>query len=847
LSQKEYYTHVSQSYGKILYRGYKIDDSGKRIRVHGKLPYKPTLYVESQEKLDNPFKSLLNPDLTLKEMRFESIPEAREFVKKFTGVMKIHGYAPNRFEYDFIAQAFPTVSEVLLEDLQAIGFDIETKVGVNGPSGVPDPYLALEEITHIAFQNHKTEKVTSYTTAKISMRNEDGVEYTVFKKEEDLLEAIICYIEREDPDIIYGFYSDGFDMPYIVNRIRNVLGVKALNRLSPFGEVKEREYEVNGKIITEYTIVGRTHFDTQAMYKKFVLTKREKYSLDALAKIELGVGKLENPCSTFKEFCESEEHIDLFARYNVIDTKRLTELDKKCGLLSLGVSLAYLMKANFSDVFSPVKYWECYIMSILRNENAFVEVVRQENHGTAIPGAYVEEPIPGFYDWVVSIDATALYPSIMKGLNLSPETFVGMMPDVNVQAMLDGKTYRDFEIDDEYTMAANGAMFHKKFTGIVPRLVDNVLVGRKIAKNEMLRLKQLYVDTKDEKYKKMSELQNVLQGALKVAANSLFGVFLQPGFMFYDPRIGEAITLTGQYIIMHVGDHCNKRFNEYFKTNGVKYTIYRDTDSCFFTLKNVVEKYWSGLPDLKIVDALDKLIESHLRKFIDEATDTIADSQNYYIKTIFFKRENICSGGFWLAKKKYALKVYDSEGVRYPDGDYKIMGIEVVRSSTPEIARISLKECVVKVIDKDIESLREVVRGAHEQFRTVPIGRIAFPRGANNLIEYSHEETIYKKGCPIAVRAALLYNHHIDRLGLQGLYEHIQEGDKIQFIYVKEPNHFRENIIAFSEELPKEFNLDKFIDRELQFEKVFMAPLNGILKAVGWKLEEESTLDDFFG
>lgn len=843
MAQKEYYTNVTSRFGKILYRGYIVDDSGKRKRVHAKLDFKPTLYLESTEKTSE-FNSLFGK--SLKEKTFESMADSREFIKTYKDVMPIYGYSANRTEYEFIARYFPDVMSILLEDLVVIGFDIETEVGVNGPPGVPDPEKALEEITHIAFEDHLTGKIVSYTTAPISLDDSADVTYTRFDTEKELLLAIIKYIEVTDPDIMYGFYSDFFDIPYIINRIRNILGEKAMCRLSPFGIVDEREYEVNGKVCIEYTIVGRTLFDTQAMYKKFVLTKREAYSLDALAKIELGVGKLENPCSTFKEFSESPEHVNRFAEYNVIDTKRLTELDKKCGLLDLAVSLAYLTKSNFNDVFSPVRYWECYIMSILLNENKFVSVTNQSNGSREIPGAYVEEPVPGFYEWVVSIDATALYPSIMKCLNLSPETLVGVLDGVDVQGFLDGKTHKDFGYDDDLSLAANGAMFHHKFVGIVPRLVDNVLVGRRIAKNEMLRLKQLYVDTKDPQYKKLSDLQNILQGALKVAANSFYGVFLQKGFMFYDPRIGEAITLTGQYIIMKVGDHCNKRFNDFFKTDSKKYTCYRDTDSCFFSFGDIVKKYYSGKTDLQIVDALDKLIEKHLRPFIDEATDEIASAQNHYTKTIFFKRENICSGGFWLAKKKYALKVYDSEGVRYPEGDYKIMGIEVVRSSTPAIAREALKQCVIHVIDKDIDKVRNDVNIAHQQFLTVPVEEIAFPRGANNLSVYSSKETIYGKGTPIAVRGALLHNHYLEKMSLEDKYEPIQEGAKIRFIYLKEPNHFKENIIAFTDNLPPEFRLHDYVDREMQFEKVFLAPLNSIMKAVGWKLEEESSLDDFF-
>ncbi len=494
--------------------------------------------------------------------------------------------------------------------------------------------------------------------------------------------------------------------------------------------------------------------------------------------------------------------------------------------------------------------------------------------------------------------------------------------------------------------------------------------------------------------KKIVDLQNTLQQAFKVCANSLFGICGNEGFIFYDHRLAEGITHTGQFILRYIGNHMDMRLNEFFKTKDLKYVYYGDTDSLYMAFGNVVEKYYKGKTDLEITSALDKLMEQHLRKFVNEATDHIASVQNYYKKTIKFKREAIGSGGFWCVhpdtniftdkgelnivdlfnsigstddirevtninclsvstnnseiidtithvmrkqysgdmytistpngysvkvtanhlvlvlskigqewvmaknlcysdtivdlgdvgyvsnltitkehydgwvydisvkenanffangicvhncgKKKYALKVYNNEGVQYNDGDYKILGLEVVRSSTPAIARKALKECVIHIINKDIEKLRSVVAVTHGEFKVAAIEQIAFPRSANNLVKYSSETMIYSKGTPIAVRGALLHNHFMQKLNLTDMYQSIEEGARIKFIYLKEPNHFKENIIAFEETLPKEFNLDKYIDRELQFDKVFTAPLDGILKAVGWELEEKSSLDDFF-
>lgn len=838
----QFYTHVSSRYGKIYYRGYE-HKNGKKVRVHGKIPFSPTIYFETKEESE--YKSIYGKNL--KPRKFDTIPAAREYVKQYKGTIKMYGYEPNRWQYEFIALNYQEPMQVMLSELKATGFDIETRVGVNGPPGVPDPYLALEEITHIAFENHATGEMVSYTTAPITIMEHEGCKMVRFETEAELLEAIIRYIQEEDPDIIYGFYSEFFDVPYLINRINRVLGDDEANRLSPFGIIDEREYEIDEEVRKEYTIVGRTHYDIQAMYRKFVLQKEEKYSLDHLAKVNLGVGKLENPCTTFKQFSEAEEHIETFAHYNVIDTKRMTQLDKAKGLIALGVMLAYTMKCCFEDVYSPVRYWECSIQSMLLNEKKFVNIERQSNGNESIPGAYVSEPIPGLYAWLISIDAASLYPSIMKALNLSPETLVGVKEGVTVDEMLLGKTLKDFGITEDFTLAANGAMFRKDVKGIVPRVVDFALGGRKIAKNEMLRYKQLYVDTGDAKYKTLSDIQNVLQNALKTGANSLYGVFLQQGFMFYDPRLGKAITLSGQYIIMKVGTHCDKRFNEFFKTDNLTYTFYSDTDSCYLNMKPVVDKYWKDQPDLKIVDALDKLMETKLRPFINEATDEIARVQNHFDKTIHFKREAISSSGFWCAKKKYAIKVYDNEGVRYPDGDYKIMGIEVVRSSTPQLVRDRLKEAVKLIIDGKLQETRDFAVDVRKEFNTCNITDIAFPGGANNLAKWRDPNRVYIKGTPIAAKASLMYNKLLaDVKDGYEKYDAIGEGDKIKYIYIDEPNPIREKVIAFVDDLPVEFNLHKYVDRATQYEKTFKNPLNNIFKAVGWELEEAVTLDEFF-
>lgn len=345
---------------------------------------------------------------------------------------------------------------------------------------------------------------------------------------------------------------------------------------------------------------------------------------------------------------------------------------------------------------------------------------------------------------------------------------------------------------------------------------------------------------------KIVTLKGTSQSAVKVLNNSGYGAMSQVGFMFFDNRLAEGITMSGRYIIQYVSYHFNKRLNDFFRTKDVNYIVYMDTDSSFLTFDTIVKKHYSGKTDEEIVTALDNLMEKHLRPLIEEATDKISEIQNYYKKNIYFKREKIISSGFWCAPKKYALKVYDNEGVRYKEPDYSITGIEVVRSSTPMLARTDLRECVKLIIDKDIDGLRKLVVESKKRFMVAPIEDIAFPRSVNNLLAYTNKETIYSKGTPIAVRGALLFNHMIAKKGLDKDIQPIEESDKILFVYLTLPNTLKENVIGFVDKLPKEFKLDDCVDRETQFQKVFLDPLEGMMKAVSWELEEQACLDDLF-
>ena len=593
---KEFYTNAVVKYGKVLYRGYAYDDAGNKKRVHGKVNYKPTLYLESDTETD--YKSLFGK--ALKPKQFDTITLAKEFVKSYEDVMPIYGYATNRFEYNFLADSFPDKLELGVGDINICIIDIETTTD----HGKIDTVNVPEEITLISYLNHRTKKIVTFGSRKSTTDN-----YILCRDEKDLLTQFVKYVEQEDCDIFSGWNISGFDVPYLVNRGYKIIGEDMTKRLSPFGQIDVKEENIKGKSKQVFTIVGRTVLDMLELYLKFTFVKRSNNRLDTIAKVELGHGKLENPYATFKEFYETSWN--LFVSYNQVDCIRVSELEDKLGLIALAMTIAYKAKINLGDVYGPVKIWECLILGTLHKENTFVPIKRKVNSSDGIIGAYVHDPKPGFYDWIVSVDAAQMYPNVNIGLNMSPETIVDYIfggNDVDMLAITNAGGVAGIELSianesgdtseliklsntpmfyalklahkNDYACAANGALFSKKFQGIIPRLMQQLADDRSQDKKQMLEAKQKFIDTGDIKYKLISVIKGTSQLALKTLSNSGYGAISQSGFMFFDNRIAEGITMSGRYIIQYVSSHFNIKLNNFFKTTGFDYVAYMDTDSC---------------------------------------------------------------------------------------------------------------------------------------------------------------------------------------------------------------------------------------------------------------------------
>jgi DNA polymerase elongation subunit (family B) len=431
---------------------------------------------------------------------------------------------------------------------------------------------------------------------------------------------------------------------------------------------------------------------------------------------------------------------------------------------------------------------------------------------------------------------------------MSPET---MIPNHSYDTTIEGMVNHVFDISNEtvdvdLTMAANGYFYKRDRQGMFPEIVQKLFDDRQRYKKLMIAAQKQYEETKDKKYQKEISKFNNFQMARKIQLNSLFGAWGNEYFRFYDDRIAEGITITGQYIIQRVGIALNEYLNKICGTEKFDYAFYSDTDSCYITLDPLVRKFYAGQPKDKIIEILDKICEDKIVKVINKACDGIGDYTNAFQRKIIFKREAISDRGIWVAKKRYALNVYDNEGVRYKDPKLKVMGLEIVKSSTPEPVRESLREAVRLALTSTEGELHKFIDDTESKFKTLKPHEIAFPRGVKGLAKYSDNANIYKSATPMHVRGSLLYNFHVKKKNLEKKFELIQEGEKIKFLYLVEPNPISENCIAFIGQLPDELGLTKFVDYNTMFEKSFIEPLNAIIEGMGWSAKPQASLASLF-
>ena len=660
----KFYTNVEQAGNRLLVRGY---EGGQPFSY--RVPFSPTLYVPTKNYSE--WRTLEGD--CVEPINMGSINEAKEFIKKYKEVEEFPIYGNSRYLYQYIAQEHP--EEEIRYDVSKIRvftIDIETAA----ENGFPNIETADQEILAISIKDSYTGRIVVFGARPFD--NKDSmVDYMHFRSEETMLMAFLQYWNENCPDVVTGWNVQLFDIPYIARRIDRILGEKFTKTLSPWKLISSREIVIKGRKQIAYDLPGISTLDYFDLYRKFTYTNQESYRLDHIAFVELGQKKLDHSeYDTFKEFYENDWQ--KFIEYNIHDVRLVDRLDDKMKLIELAFTMAYDAKVNYEDVFSQVRMWDNYIYVELLKRKIAIPPKKEATKDAKYAGAYVKEPKPGFYDWVVSFDLNSLYPHLIMQYNISPETLHDARhSSVTVDKILE----KQVEIDGEFAVCANGAQYRKDKDGFLPQMMKKMYDSRVIFKKKMIEAKKQYEKTPTIELTKEIARYNNIQMAKKISLNSAYGAIGNEHFRYYRLANAEAITLSGQVSIRWIENRMNQYLNKLLSTDKEDYVIASDTDSIYLNLGPLVNKFFGNKSGDKaaVVTILDKICQEKLEPFIERSYQELADYVSAYDQKMSMKRENIADRGIWTAKKRYILNVWDSEGVRYKEPKMKIMGLETAR------------------------------------------------------------------------------------------------------------------------------------------------------------------------
>ena len=825
-----FYTSVVRYGNSMLYRGY--DASGKRVIK--KETFSPKFYVPAQKVTG--WSGL--DEVPVGAVEMPTMREAKAWLEQYKDVSGFNIYGTTNYIHQYITEKFPREIEFNRDAVNVMSLDIETDYD----NGFPTPDKAEHPVLAITT---KSSKDNVYRVWACGDYNKEAalikpVQYIKCEDEWDLLLKFLDYFGNEysSPDVITGWNVKFFDIPYLVNRVAKVLGIDQVKKFSPWGMVDYRQITRMGRTDETYDLRGIQTLDYLDLFKKFGYTygPQESYKLNHIAYVVLGEKKL-----SYDEFGSLKnlykEDFQKYIDYNIKDVQLIERLEEKMGLITLAMTVAYKGGVNYTDTFGVTSIWESIIYRKLLSNKIVPPIKIGDNFKTQFAGGYVKEPQIGLHDWVVSFDLNSLYPNLIVQYNMSPETLTGNSTYGGVDYYMDGN-----KTDIDFSTAANGSTYRKDKQGVIPTIIEDYYSERSSVKKMQLASEKQYQKTKTiELEREINTLSNK-QLAIKILMNSLYGALGNKYFRYFDLRLAEGVTLSGQLAIQWAEKAMNEAMNKILKTDK-DYVIAIDTDSLYCNFGPLV----SQLNPKDPVAFLDKICKEHFEPVLAKAYDQLFINMNGYKNRMEMSREAIADRGIWTAKKRYILNVHNNEGVQYAEPKLKIMGIEAIKSSTPEIVRGKFKEAFKIIISGDEKQTQDFIQTFKNEFKSLPAESVSFPRGVTNITEWKDRKMIYKKGTPIHVRGSLLYNKYLKEYHLEEKYELVNNGDRIKFCYLKLPNKIRENVIAFPEHLPKELGIDRYIDYDLQFDKTFIEPLKAILDAVGWNVEDQMTLEEFFG
>ncbi|AKE44858.1 DNA polymerase [Sinorhizobium phage phiM9] len=808
--------------------------------------FAPKLFVATDK--DSKYRS--TDDRPLKLLEFDSIRNARDFVKELGDAARdLYGY--RKYDVQYIAGAGYVDADPSMFSI--VYHDIETEVH----DGFPDPAIAKEPINMITLiqRNGLAFGLTtcSVKAKKIEEEFKDAcpIQIEMFGTEEEMLQRFIhIFSEVLKVDIFCGWNSEKFDMPYIVNRITKVLGHEYAKRLSPFGEVFLRTFTDDfGEEAVTAEIVGVNHVDLLPFYKKFTHESQESYSLDNIAKVELGVGKLHHESGIPGHLLYRQYPTDGL-RYNIVDVIRLMQIDMKKGVIDLAIIVANMTKSNISDVIFSTRLWMNMIFDYLNQRDRYFEFRSERKPYRKIEGGYVMTPNAGLYEYGGSFDYASLYPNTMMALNVGPDTKAIKVPNVTPDRLLNG----EIRAPEGLSMGGNGQCFRKDKRSFLVEIIDHGYQLRKHYKQLKLdhqKMEQEETDPEKKKdIKRLADLYDNYDKSIKTILNSCYGALAEKNFQFYDPDVAESITVTGQFMVRNLG----KTFKTLLEKNygPGQYWITSDTDSCYFTFKKVVEKNCSHMSEAETIEWLCKFADGPMKKVVAIANKKACEVLNAYDPDRFdADREAVFRRGVFIKKKMYALALSDMEGVRFKEPKLKIVGLQAKKKSTPSFFRDKMEKFFKMFLNGDTEGSIQYMMKIESEFYDAPIDEIAGNVSVSDLTSKVNEEshTGYDRGTHINAKAAIVHNRLIDKDEQAKAYiEPITNGDKIRLLPLKLPNPVNDKVIAWKDEWPEYFDrieMRKYIDWKTHFAKAFKGPLDRIYAACGINPDVSEELDMF--
>jgi len=823
------------------------DENGNRIKIESS--YEPHLFVESPKATDGV--SIFNTPL--RKLTFKNQFERNKFVNETPIKRLFHNIGCDQ---DFLLSTYkdeidnPNFGQF---PLKVYFFDIETY----STGSFPVPEKAEDPINLITIYN--TLNDTYYTWGlKPYTPSDSNVKYFHCKSEIELIQRFLMFWEADPPDILVGWNSSGFDIPYIMTRLHNVLSSEDAARLSPVNSIFYREnvgVDKFGKVINRWYIRGLSCIDYMEAYKSFARSDRESYKLGYIGQYELGETKVDIGATNLSTLSDTDWK--KFVDYNIQDVRLLVKLDEKLKYIKLIRTLSYKGFIPFEQSLGKVSLITGAIAHQASKDGMIIPTFKLDEGETDYVGGYVHEPERGLSKAVVSYDANSLYPNTIISLNVSPETKIGKITLVedgnytlrlsnNKIVTLEEEKFQRLVKKEQLSVSKYNVLYTQKFQGVVPKFIDRLYTERVDAKNKMIELKK-----ESKKIKDPSQLEKIeerildldtIQNVYKLILNSIYGVFGQRYSPLYDIDHAASITLTGQSVVKQASEIVyNYALNQGLSCEKKDIYKYGDTDSAYFSFQPI-------LNHLNI-----KLLENG--KITDEARKVIKDIGNYLNKEIIdwakidlksidprfiFKQEAVCDVAVFMEKKRYIMHVLESEGV-VPKNPFKYVGVEVVRSSFSEATKSLIKNVIeLAILSQDKSASNKILKEAYDKFCSMPIQDISFRSNISDLGKQERkigDDGKIGKGTPVHSKGAIHFNEMLKHYDLTSKYESIGSGIKIKWFYPAR-NPFNFSSMAFLDEFPKELSDVFTIDYEKMFNKSVTPPIERLYDCIGWDLPQ---------